>query len=103
MAKTTGIILAIGGISIANQVIFNDQEMDWKVPIATGIAAMTFSGIEKINPQIGVGLAYVALVAILFTRIDPKVPSPTESALDWWNKPAGPGPKKSSAQKVVSV
>lgn len=103
MAQTTGIVLAIGGITLANQVIFNDQEMDWKIPIATGIAALTFSGIEKANAQIGVGLAYVALVAVLFTRIDPKVPSPTESALAWWNKPSGPAPKKSSAQKVMSV
>lgn len=101
MAKTTGVILAIGGITIANRVIFNGQDMEWKIPVATGLAAMTFAGLEKVNEQAAVGLAYIALVSILFTRIDPKVPSPTESALSWWNTPAG-AVKKSSAQSATS-
>lgn len=102
MAQSTGIILAIGGITLANEVIFNDREMDWRIPIATGIAALTFTGIEKANAQAAVGLAYVALVAVLFTRVNPKVPSPTESALNWWNSPAA-APKQSKTQKVVAV
>lgn len=98
MARTTGVVLAIGAVTIANRVIFNDQEMDWRIAVGTGLTAITFAGLEKVNEQAALGLAYVALVAILLTRIDPKVPSPTESALKWWNTPAGASAKKSSTQ-----
>lgn len=96
MAKTTGVILAIGAITVANRVIFNNQPMDWRVLIGTGIASLTFSGLEKVNQEAALGLSYVALVAVLLTRIDPKVPSPTESALKWWSTPAGSTKPKSS-------
>lgn len=99
MAKSTGIILAVGGITLANQVIFNDEEMNWRIPIATGIAAVMFTGIEKANEQAAVGLAYLALVAVVFTRVVPGIPSPTESALKWWNTPA----KSTSGKKASAV
>lgn len=102
MAKSTGVVLAIGGITVANRVVFNDKEMDWRILVGTGLAALTFSGLEKVNEQAAVGLAYVALVAVLLTRIDPKVPAPTESALKWWNTPAGASAKKSSTGKASS-
>ena len=100
MAKSTGVILAIGGVTIANRVIFNDEDMDWRIAVGTGLAAITFAGLEKANEQLAVGLAYVALVAVLLTRLDPKVPAPTESALRWWNTPAGASPKKSSTSNT---
>lgn len=102
MAKTTGVILAIGGITVANRVVFNDEDMDWRILVGAGLASLTFAGLEKVNEQAAVGLAYVALVTILLTRVDPKVPSPTESALKWWNTPAGAKPKKSSMQASYS-
>ena len=99
MAKTTGVLLAIGGITVANRVIFNDEEMDWRIAIGTGLAAIVFSGLEKVNEQAAVGLAYIALVTVLLTRIDPRVPSPTESALSWWNTPAGGTARKTRTTK----
>lgn len=86
MARTTGVVLAIGGITIANRVIFNNQDMDWKVPIATGLAAGMFALLEKGWEKGAVALSWVALLTILLARIDPKVPSPAESALKWYNK-----------------
>jgi hypothetical protein len=102
MAKTTGVILAIGGVTIANRVIFHDQEMDWRIAVATGLAAITFSGLEKVNEQAALGLSYLALVTVLLTRIDPRVPSPTESALAWWNTPAGGTVLKTSTRKPAT-
>jgi hypothetical protein len=84
MARSTGPILAIGGITIANQTLFNGQPLDWRVAIATGGAAMLFALVEKAMPEVAVGLAYIGLITILFARVDPKVPSPAESALKWW-------------------
>lgn len=86
MAQTTGPVLAIGTLTLANRVIFNGQAMDWKVPIGTGIAAVLFSGAERVAPRLAVGLAYLALVSVVFVRVDPVVPSPAESALKWFNE-----------------
>lgn len=86
MAESTGPILAIGAITLANRSVFNDKEIDWKVPIATAIAAVLFSGAERAVGRTAVGLAYLALVAVVFVRTDPKVPSPAESALAWFEE-----------------
>lgn len=86
MAASTGPILAVGGITLANRVIFNDQPMDWKVPIATVMAALLFSGAERAVGRVAVNVAYLALITVVFARVDPKVPSPAESALRWFNE-----------------
>lgn len=86
MAQTTGPVLAIGGLTLANRVIFNDRPMDWKVPIATGISAVLFAGAERVIGRGAVALAYLALVSVVFVRVDPATPSPAESALKWFNE-----------------
>jgi hypothetical protein len=84
MARSTGPILAIGGITVANQVLLNGQPFDWRPVLATGLAAGFFALAEKASPELAVGLAYVALVTIIFARVDPRIPAPAESALKWW-------------------
>ncbi len=86
MAASTGPILAIGAITLANRVVFNDESMDWKIPIATGIAAVLFAGAERAVGRTASYLAYAALVAVVFVQVDPKVPSPAESALAWFEE-----------------
>lgn len=87
MAASTGPILAVGALTVVNRTVFNGMPMDWRAPIATGLAAIAFAGAETfMGPAIPRGIALVALVAVVFSRIDPKVPSPAESALNWWNK-----------------
>ena len=91
MAQSTGPILAIGVITVVNRTVFHDQPMDWRVPIAAGMAAAAFSLIEQV-PQFGrfaPAIAWIALGTSLLSRIDPTVPSPTESALAWWQAGAG--------------
>jgi hypothetical protein len=82
--KTTGPVLATGGITLANAVLLNGKPFDWKIPIATGIAAGAFALAEKAWEQGAVALAWMALVTILITRVDPKTPSPVESLNNWW-------------------
>lgn len=84
MARSTGPILAIGGITIANQTLLNGKPLDVRVVVATGLTAGIFALGEQAAPDAMVGLAWVALVVVLITRIDPTVPSPVESALSWW-------------------
>ena len=85
MSQTTGIILVTGAVTVANASVFHDRPVDWRVPVATGLAALAFSGAERIYPQGAVLLAWTGLVVVLMTRTDPRTPSPTESALNWWN------------------
>jgi hypothetical protein len=86
MAESTGPVLAVGALTLANRVIFNDQPMDWKVPVATAIAAVLFTGAENAVGRPAVYLAYLALITTVFARVDPAVPSPAESALKWFNE-----------------
>jgi hypothetical protein len=86
MAESTGPILAVGALTLANRVVFNDRAMDWKVPIGTAIAAVLFAGAEKAVGRSAVWLAYLALVTVVFVRVDPEVPAPAESALRWYDE-----------------
>jgi hypothetical protein len=85
MAESTGPILAIGVITIANRTVFNDEPMEWKVPIATALAAVLFAGAERAVGRSAVYLAYLGLVTVAFARVDPEVPAPAETALRWFN------------------
>lgn len=86
MAASTGPVLAIGALTVANRTVFNDRPMDWKVPVGTAIAAVLFAGLERAVGSTAPRLAYVALVTVVFARVDPSVPSPAESALRWFNE-----------------
>jgi hypothetical protein len=86
MSRTIGPILATGALTIANTTVFNNKPMDWRVPIATGLAAVGFSLIERPAPELAVILAWTTFLTVLLTRTDPNVPSPVESAAAWWKK-----------------
>lgn len=86
MSLTVGPILATGAITLVNQSIFHDKPVNWKVPVATALAATGFSLAEKVSPEIAKVLAWTVLVTVLLTRTDPNVPSPVESALAWYEK-----------------
>jgi len=86
MARSSGPLLAAGAITLGNQTIFNKQPINWRIPIATGIAIGSFSLIERASPGLAVGIAWIALVTVLVARVDPKQPTPIENALRWWNQ-----------------
>lgn len=85
MAASTGPVLAIGAVTLANRVVFHNQPMDWRLPLATGIAAGLFALLEKPLGPIAPAIAWLALATVVLTRVDPTVPSPAESALTWFN------------------
>lgn len=94
MGNTTGPILATGAVTIVNRTVFSGQPMDWRVPIATGLAAIGFDLFERVSPKVADLLAWTTLIALLFTRVQPNVPAPVENALWWWNhsQPKSGGP-----------
>jgi hypothetical protein len=79
MARSTGPILATGAITLANRSLLNGQPIDWRIPLATAIAAGGLSLVERLSEQTAVMLAYVALVSVLLVRLDPHVPAPAET------------------------
>lgn len=85
MSETTGPILAIGAITMVNRSVFNDEEWDWRIPIATGISVGLFAALEKPMPKVAIGLAWLAVIGVTLGRVDPAVPSPAESAMQWFD------------------
>ena len=83
MSQSTGPILAVGGITLANKVLLNSQPMDWRIVIATGLTAGMFSLGDKAWPEMSKGLAYLALISVLFVRLDKNTPAPVESLAKW--------------------
>ncbi len=86
MAKTTGPILTVGAITMINNSVFHDEPFDWRVPVATGLAAAGFALAEKVWPKAAIALTWMAVATVLLSRTTPGIPSPTESALNWWDK-----------------
>lgn len=88
MARSTGPILVAGGLTWANSTLLAEgkaKEGDvftetLRIGVATGLAATALYGIEKLSPELGVGLAYLALVTVLFVRWNNK-PTPLERGL----------------------
>lgn len=89
MSGTLGPVLATGMVTIVNTTVFHDQPMDWRVPVATGLAAVGFGLMERAWPQGATILAWSMFLTLVLTRTNPAVPSPTESALAWWNASKG--------------
>lgn len=89
MSKTIGPVLATGAVTVINQSVFNGQPVNWRIPIATALAAGAFSLVERPAPAVAQIFAWTMLLTVLLTRVDPNVPSPTESALKWWNESKG--------------
>lgn len=85
MAASTGPILGVGAITLANRLVFNDRGMDWKIPIGTALAAVLFAGAERAVGRPAVAVAYLALLTVVFVRTDPTTPAPAESALAWFD------------------
>lgn len=79
MAKSTGPALAIGGVTVFNDVVLNGKPLDWRIPVATGFVAVGLAGLEHLSQPLAVGIAWLALVAVLFTRVNPAVPAPMEN------------------------
>lgn len=92
MSATTGPVLAAGVITVANLVVFNEEEMDWRIPVATTMLAGGFYLLERAIGDTAEMLAWGLVLTTLFTRVDPDVPSPVESAVRWWDgNQKGPG------------
>lgn len=68
MAKSTGPILAVGGITLFNKWLGNNEGIDVRVIVGTGIAAGMLALFERVNSELAVGIAYIALITSLLIK-----------------------------------
>jgi hypothetical protein len=72
MLRSTGLVLAAGGIEIANEALFAPlsghgtpwKDLNWRLIPATALLALALGGLEKIAPGFAVGLAGLTLLAV---------------------------------------
>jgi hypothetical protein len=83
MARSTGPILAVGAVTIANRSLLakTQQPIDWRVIGGTAFAAMGLAFLERVSEPLAVGIAWIALVTVLFVDIDRKAGAPAENLL----------------------
>lgn len=72
-ARSTGLVMAAGGIAIANEALFAPlagsgtpwSNLNWRLFPATAILALALAGLEKLTPSFAVGLAGLTVVAVI--------------------------------------
>jgi hypothetical protein len=73
VGASTGIVLAAGGITLANELIgaslgkqkWSAATVNWRVIPATAGLALALGALEKIAPQFATGLALLTLFTVL--------------------------------------
>lgn len=70
MARSTGIVLGVGAITAANELLLAPLagakvSFNWRIIPATAGLALALAGLERLAPGFAVGLAYLALAAVL--------------------------------------
>lgn len=86
MATSTGPILGVGAITITADVIFQGKPLDWRIPIATGVAVVAFAGLEKFIGPVAGALAWAALVTSLFVPRPGSQDPPITAAAKFFNQ-----------------
>lgn len=93
MARSTGFVLAAGGVAAANEVFFAPlastgnpstkaidaaESFNWRLIPATLILAGLLAGIEKVAPDFAVGLGGLVLLSVLVIPVG-NAPTPLEN------------------------
>jgi hypothetical protein len=85
VADSTGIVLAVGAITVANEVLFaplagQKITFNWRIIPATAGLALALAGLEHLSRPFAVGLAWLSLVAVLSVPFG-NAPTPLQNAL----------------------
>lgn len=86
MSQSTGIILFAGTVSFGNEWLQTGKP-NFRIPVATLVAGVFLSGVERIYPKAGTGLAIIVLITVLATPFKGK--SPLQEAMSVLPKPKG--------------
>lgn len=97
--RSTGLVLAAGGVALANDVIFAPikasatepgkidsnafvARFNWRIVPATAVLALTIGGLEKAAPDFAVGLAGLVLLGVLIVPVG-NAPTPIENVVQF--------------------
>lgn len=85
MAASTGIVLAVGGITAANELLFAPAagakvSFNWRLVPATAGLALALAGLEHLSRPFATGLAWLSLAAVLIVPFG-NAPTPLDNAL----------------------
>lgn len=95
MANTaTGIILIAGTVTFANE-WYQTHTVNWRVPVATLLAAAVFDGLATVDAKAAVGLSVIVLIGAFTAKFNGKSASATLAELF-----AQSNPKSKQAQRV---
>ena len=78
----TGIILVAGTITFSNE-WYQTGKVNWRVPVATVLAAAVFDGLSHIDDKAAVGLAVIVLMGASVTKFGGK--SAVETVASFFN------------------
>jgi hypothetical protein len=87
MAASTGIVVAVGGITLGNELLgatlnkqtWSASSINWRVIPATAGLAIALTLLEKLAPKFAVGLAYLSLATVLIVPFGNQ-PTPLDNA-----------------------
>lgn len=90
MARTTGIVLAVGGITAANEALFAPlagtsraapwKAFNWRIIPATAGLALALGLLERAAPGFAVALAWLSLMTVLVVPAG-RAPTPLANVL----------------------
>lgn len=88
MTRSTGLVIAAGGVAVANEALFAPlsghgtpwKNLNWRLVPATAILALALGGLEQIAPGFAVGLAGLTLAAVFIVPYG-TASSPIENVL----------------------
>lgn len=84
MARSTGIILLAGVITIGNEFVQEPQAgfaTFARPAIATAGAALVFAGLEKLDADAAVGLASIVMITVLIGGVSRARKSPAQEVM----------------------
>lgn len=83
MASSTGIVVTAGALSLADLVLTGWVPIQGvRISVATVLAALVSSGLDRLAPGLGTGLGAVLLAGVIFTsgpRIVEKIAPATQA------------------------
>lgn len=95
MARSTGIVLATGAVTFANEALFaplagtGKVQVNWRIIPATAGLALALALLERAAAGFAVGLAWLGLAAVLVIPFG-NAPTPLDNAARLLGQKGGP-------------
>jgi hypothetical protein len=88
-ATATGIILVAGTMTFSNE-WYQTGQVNWRIPVATVLAAAVFDGFAKVSSNAATGMAVIVLIGASTTRFNGRSVADTVAELFTTPKPKKP-------------